>query len=54
MEVIAEEEQEGDEIMCNDPLFPVLDKLKLYDLPKLGHFIQTRNCEYAEFRKREQ
>ncbi|KAM3339380.1 hypothetical protein P3S68_029249 [Capsicum galapagoense] len=43
-EVIAEEEEQGDEIMCNDPLFPVLEELKLYNLPKLGHFILTKHA----------
>ncbi|KAM3339429.1 hypothetical protein P3S68_029298 [Capsicum galapagoense] len=41
-EVIVEEEEQGDEIMCNDLLFPVLDKLQFRDLPKLGHFILTK------------
>ncbi|PHT71503.1 hypothetical protein T459_26607 [Capsicum annuum] len=43
-EVITEEEQQGDEIMCNDPLFPRLEKLKLENLPKLGHIILTKQA----------
>ncbi|PHT37349.1 hypothetical protein CQW23_25049 [Capsicum baccatum] len=43
-EVITKEEQQGDEIMCNDPLFPRLEKLKLENLPKLGHFILTKQA----------
>ncbi|KAF3660618.1 putative disease resistance protein-like [Capsicum annuum] len=43
-EVITEEEQQGDEIMCNEPLFPRLEKLKLENLRKLGHFILTKQA----------
>ncbi|PHU06005.1 hypothetical protein BC332_26827 [Capsicum chinense] len=43
-EVITEEEQEGDEIMCNEPLFPQLEELKLENLPKLRHFILTKQA----------
>ncbi|KAK4346067.1 hypothetical protein RND71_036243 [Anisodus tanguticus] len=40
-EVIAEEEQQGEE-MTNEPLFPRLVDLMLRELPKLGHFFQTK------------
>ncbi|KAM3288788.1 hypothetical protein P3S67_022218 [Capsicum chacoense] len=50
-EVITKGEQEGDEIMCNDPLFPVLDNLILYQLPKLGHFILTKQAFEFPFLK---
>ncbi|PHT37359.1 hypothetical protein CQW23_25059 [Capsicum baccatum] len=50
-EVITEGEQEGDEIMCNDPLFPVLDNLVLYQLPKLGHFILSKQAFEFPFLK---
>ncbi|PHU06020.1 hypothetical protein BC332_26842 [Capsicum chinense] len=43
-EVITEEEQQGEEIMTNEPLFLVLDKLILNKLPKLGHFILTKRA----------
>ncbi|PHT37356.1 hypothetical protein CQW23_25056 [Capsicum baccatum] len=43
-EVIGEEEREGEEIMCNEPLFPRLEDLNLYNLPKLGHFILTKHA----------
>ncbi|PHT37315.1 hypothetical protein CQW23_25015 [Capsicum baccatum] len=43
-EVIIEEEQHGDEIMCNEPLFPQLEKLNLQNLPKLGHFVLTTHA----------
>ncbi|PHU05994.1 hypothetical protein BC332_26816 [Capsicum chinense] len=43
-EVITEEEQQGEEIMTNEPLFPVLDKLILYKLSKLGHFFLTKRA----------
>ncbi|KAG5581925.1 hypothetical protein H5410_052552 [Solanum commersonii] len=41
-EVITEEEQQGEEIMTNEPLFPLLEKLQLEGLPKLGHFFLTK------------
>ncbi|PHU06109.1 hypothetical protein BC332_26931 [Capsicum chinense] len=41
-EVIAEEEQ-GEEIMTNERLFPLLDELILDKLPKLGHFFLTKH-----------
>ncbi|PHT26967.1 hypothetical protein CQW23_33423 [Capsicum baccatum] len=50
MEEVITEEQ-GDEIMCNDPLFPVLEELKLYNLPKLGHFILTKHALEFPFLK---
>ncbi|PHU05963.1 hypothetical protein BC332_26785 [Capsicum chinense] len=50
-EVITEEEQQGEEIMCNEPLFPGLEELKLVDLPKLGHFILTRHALEFPFLK---
>ncbi|PHU05992.1 hypothetical protein BC332_26814 [Capsicum chinense] len=50
-EVITEEEQQGEEIMTNEPLFPVLEELKLYDLPKLGHFILTKHVVEFPFIK---
>ncbi|PHT37317.1 hypothetical protein CQW23_25017 [Capsicum baccatum] len=50
-EVITEEEQQGEEIMTNEPLFPVLEELKLYDLPKLGHFILTKHVVEFPFLK---
>ncbi|PHT29110.1 hypothetical protein CQW23_31282 [Capsicum baccatum] len=43
-EVITEEEQQGEEIMTNEPLFPVLDKLILYKLSNLGHFFLTKRA----------
>ncbi|KAM3339401.1 hypothetical protein P3S68_029270 [Capsicum galapagoense] len=43
-EVITEEEQQGDEIMCNEPLFPQLEELELENLPKLRHFILTKQA----------
>ncbi|PHU05961.1 hypothetical protein BC332_26783 [Capsicum chinense] len=30
--------------MCNEPLFPRLEELKLENLPKLGHFILTKQA----------
>ncbi|KAK4716337.1 hypothetical protein R3W88_014675 [Solanum pinnatisectum] len=39
-EVITEEEQHGEEVM---PLFPLLEKLELCRLPKLGHFFLTEH-----------
>ncbi|PHT37293.1 hypothetical protein CQW23_24993 [Capsicum baccatum] len=41
-EVITKVEEQREEIMTNGPLFPRLDKLKLKNLPKLGHFILTK------------
>ncbi|XP_049342917.1 uncharacterized protein LOC125807240 [Solanum verrucosum] len=38
-EVITEEKQQGQE---TKPLFPLLEKLKLYSLPKLRHFFVTK------------
>ncbi|KAM3339472.1 hypothetical protein P3S68_029341 [Capsicum galapagoense] len=43
-EVITEEEQQGEEIMNNEPLFPLLEKLKLRDLTKLWHFFLTNRA----------
>ncbi|KAM3339430.1 hypothetical protein P3S68_029299 [Capsicum galapagoense] len=43
-EVITEEEQQGEEIMTNEPLFPVLVELNLDNLPNLGHFILTKHA----------
>uniref|UniRef100_M0ZTK9 Uncharacterized protein n=1 Tax=Solanum tuberosum TaxID=4113 RepID=M0ZTK9_SOLTU len=40
-EVITEEEQHGEEVM---PLFPLLEKLELCRLPKLGHFFLTKHA----------
>ncbi|KAH0653283.1 hypothetical protein KY289_030961 [Solanum tuberosum] len=37
-EVITKEKQQGEGIMT---LFPLLEKLELYTVPKLGHFFQT-------------
>ncbi|KAM3339402.1 disease resistance protein SUMM2 [Capsicum galapagoense] len=51
-EVITEEEQEGEEIMTNEPLFPRLEKLKLACLPMLGHFILTKRALEFPFHKR--
>ncbi|XP_049405412.1 uncharacterized protein LOC125868889 [Solanum stenotomum] len=42
-EVITEEEHQGEE-MTNDPLFPLLEKLILHRLPKLGHFFLTKHA----------
>ncbi|KAM3288779.1 hypothetical protein P3S67_022209 [Capsicum chacoense] len=50
-EVITEEEQQGDEIVCNEPLFPRLEKLKLHNLLKLGHFILTKHALKFPFLK---
>ncbi|XP_047258767.1 probable disease resistance protein At5g47260 [Capsicum annuum] len=43
-EVITEEEQEGEENMTNEPLFPWLEELILDKLPKLGHFFLTKRA----------
>ncbi|PHT27493.1 hypothetical protein CQW23_32897 [Capsicum baccatum] len=50
-EVITEEEQQGEEIMCSEPLFPGLEELQLVNLPKLGHFILTRHALEFPFLK---
>ncbi|KAM3288829.1 hypothetical protein P3S67_022259 [Capsicum chacoense] len=50
-EVIDEEEQQAEEIMCNEPLFPQLEKLKFHNLPKLGHFILTKHAIEFPFLK---
>ncbi|WMV52889.1 hypothetical protein MTR67_046274 [Solanum verrucosum] len=42
-EVITEEEHQGEE-MTNEPLFPLLQRLYLRRLPKLGHFFLTKNA----------
>ncbi|KAM3339378.1 hypothetical protein P3S68_029247 [Capsicum galapagoense] len=49
--ITEEEEQQGDEVMCNEPLFPRLDELKLDDLPKLGHFIMVKSTIEVPFLK---
>ncbi|KAM3288851.1 hypothetical protein P3S67_022281 [Capsicum chacoense] len=49
--VITEEEQQGEEIMCNEALFPRLEKLKLDDLPKLEHVILTKHALEFPFLK---
>ncbi|PHT37333.1 hypothetical protein CQW23_25033 [Capsicum baccatum] len=48
-EVITE--QQGEEIMTYQPLFPVLEELSLYHLPKLGHLILTRHVLEFPFLK---
>uniref|UniRef100_M1DZQ2 Cc-nbs-lrr resistance protein n=1 Tax=Solanum tuberosum TaxID=4113 RepID=M1DZQ2_SOLTU len=40
-EVITKEEQQGEGIMT---LFPLLDRLELCKLPKLGHFFLTNHA----------
>ncbi|PHT24656.1 hypothetical protein BC332_34961 [Capsicum chinense] len=50
-EVITEEEQQGEEIMTNEPLFPQLDELILSKLPKLGHFFLTKHALEFPFLK---
>ncbi|KAK4717315.1 hypothetical protein R3W88_015653 [Solanum pinnatisectum] len=40
-EVITKEEQQGEGTMT---LFPLLEELKLWDLPKLGHFFLTNEA----------
>ncbi|KAM3205835.1 hypothetical protein T459_32743 [Capsicum annuum] len=50
-EVIAEEEQQGEEIMTNEPLFPMLDGLSLDKLPKLEHFFLTKRALEFPFLK---
>ncbi|PHU14836.1 hypothetical protein BC332_16041 [Capsicum chinense] len=48
-EVITE--QQGEEIVTYEPLFPVLEELSLYHLPKLGHLILTRHVLEFPFLK---
>ncbi|PHT81599.1 hypothetical protein T459_14614 [Capsicum annuum] len=43
-EVITEVEQQGEENMTNEPLFPLLEELILDKLPKLGHFFLTKRA----------
>ncbi|KAM3288827.1 hypothetical protein P3S67_022257 [Capsicum chacoense] len=50
-EVITKEEQQGEEIMCNEPLFPRLEDLYHKDLPKLVHFILTKHAIVFPFLK---
>ncbi|KAM3339459.1 hypothetical protein P3S68_029328 [Capsicum galapagoense] len=51
-EVITEEEQQGEEIMTNEPLFPRLEELQLKRLPKLRHFFLTNPAlEFPFLRK---
>ena len=38
MEEVITKEEQGEEIMTNEPLFPLLEELRLQSLPKLGHF----------------
>ncbi|KAK4725553.1 hypothetical protein R3W88_028332 [Solanum pinnatisectum] len=49
-EVITEEEHQGEE-MTNEPLFPLLEKLILRNLPKLGHFFLTKHALKFPFLK---
>uniref|UniRef100_M1AF87 Cc-nbs-lrr resistance protein n=1 Tax=Solanum tuberosum TaxID=4113 RepID=M1AF87_SOLTU len=49
-EVITEEEHQGEE-MTNEPLFPLLEKLILHKLPKLGHFFLTKHALKFPFLK---
>ncbi|XP_049401510.1 probable disease resistance protein At1g61300 [Solanum stenotomum] len=42
--VITREEQQREAIMTNVPLFPLLERLELYSLPKLGHFFLTEHA----------
>ncbi|KAK6779065.1 hypothetical protein RDI58_025783 [Solanum bulbocastanum] len=49
-EVITEEEHQGEEI-TNEPLFPLLEKLNLHWLPKLGHFFLTKHALEFPFLK---
>ncbi|KAK6779069.1 hypothetical protein RDI58_025787 [Solanum bulbocastanum] len=49
-EVITEEEHQGEEI-TNEPLFPLLEKLNLEWLPKLGHFFLTKHALEFPFLK---
>ncbi|PHT37372.1 hypothetical protein CQW23_25072 [Capsicum baccatum] len=51
-EVITEEEQQGEEIMTNEPLFFRLQELILHKLPKLWHFFLTkRTLEFPFLRE---
>ncbi|KAF3664222.1 putative disease resistance protein-like isoform X2 [Capsicum annuum] len=51
-EVITEDEQQGEEIMTIEPLFPRLETLELILLPKLRHFFLTkRPLEFPFLRK---
>ncbi|KAM3205749.1 hypothetical protein BC332_26879 [Capsicum chinense] len=51
-EVITEDEQQGEEIMSNEPLFPRLETLELMFLPKLRHFfLMNRALEFPFLRK---
>ncbi|PHT26965.1 hypothetical protein CQW23_33421 [Capsicum baccatum] len=43
MEEVITAEEEGEE-MSNEPLFPLLEKLCLYKLSKLGHFFRTKRA----------
>ncbi|KAM3288831.1 hypothetical protein P3S67_022261 [Capsicum chacoense] len=51
-EVITEEEQEGEENMNNEPLFPLLEELELQNLPKLWHFFLTKRALEFPFLKK--
>ncbi|PHU06098.1 hypothetical protein BC332_26920 [Capsicum chinense] len=44
MEEVITAEEEGEEEMSNEPLFPLLEKLCLYKLSKLGHFFWTKRA----------
>ncbi|KAK4713926.1 hypothetical protein R3W88_019833 [Solanum pinnatisectum] len=50
-EVITEEEQ-GEDIITNEPFFPQLEKLELFRLPKLGHFFLTEHALKFPFLKK--
>ncbi|KAL3363599.1 hypothetical protein AABB24_012720 [Solanum stoloniferum] len=50
-EVITEEEQ-GEEIMMNEPLFSLLENLELARQPKLGHFFLTEHALKFSFLKK--
>ncbi|KAK4721765.1 hypothetical protein R3W88_011998 [Solanum pinnatisectum] len=43
-EAITEDEQQEEEIMTNEPLFPLLEELKLQRLPKLRHFFLAKSA----------
>ncbi|PHU06063.1 hypothetical protein BC332_26885 [Capsicum chinense] len=51
-EVIMEEEQQVEEIMINEPLFPHLEELHLSYLPKLEHFFQMKRALEFPFLRR--